>query len=85
MADENDGKAIRNSTVAAMWQDAQARIENVGVGSIVIVLLIYCHIYVPILYIPELALFYPPQKHSGIFFGFYCDCIRKINFLIRNT
>ncbi|XP_018315659.1 ubiquinol-cytochrome-c reductase complex assembly factor 1 [Mycetomoellerius zeteki] len=30
MADENDGKAIRNSTVAAMWQDAQARIENVG-------------------------------------------------------
>jgi len=28
-----------------MWQDIRARIENLGIGSIVIVLLIYCHIY----------------------------------------
>ncbi|XP_018046339.1 PREDICTED: ubiquinol-cytochrome-c reductase complex assembly factor 1 isoform X1 [Atta colombica] len=30
MADEKDGKAIRNYAVAAMWQDTQARIENLG-------------------------------------------------------
>jgi len=46
MADEKDGKAIRNYAVAAMWQDTQARIENLGVSSIVIVLLIYYHIYI---------------------------------------
>ncbi|XP_018342135.1 PREDICTED: ubiquinol-cytochrome-c reductase complex assembly factor 1 [Trachymyrmex septentrionalis] len=30
MADEKNGKAIRNYAVAAMWQDTQARIENLG-------------------------------------------------------
>ncbi|XP_011055467.1 PREDICTED: ubiquinol-cytochrome-c reductase complex assembly factor 1 [Acromyrmex echinatior] len=30
MANEKDGKAIRNFAVAAMWQDTQARIENLG-------------------------------------------------------
>ncbi|KAG5318388.1 UQCC1 factor, partial [Pseudoatta argentina] len=30
MTDEKDGKAIRNYVVATMWQDTQARIENLG-------------------------------------------------------
>ena len=45
MADEKNGKAIRNYAVAAMWQDTQARIENLGVSNIVIVLLIYYFIH----------------------------------------
>jgi len=33
MADEKDGKIVRNSAVAAMWEDTRARVENLGVGS----------------------------------------------------
>lgn len=30
MANENDGKIVRNNAVAAMWQDSQARIDKLG-------------------------------------------------------
>lgn len=38
MVDDKDGKIIRNNTVGAMWQDTTARIENLGVGSIVLLI-----------------------------------------------
>jgi len=45
MADEKDGKIIRNSAVAAMWEDTQARIENLGVGSTFLIYMLYILMY----------------------------------------
>jgi len=40
MADEKDGKLVRNHVVAAMWDDTKARVDNLGVSNIIF--LIYC-------------------------------------------
>lgn len=38
MADDKDGKIVRNNVVQAMWDDTTARIEKLGVSSIVLLI-----------------------------------------------
>jgi len=35
MAEGKNGKFIRDNVIAAMWEDTNARINNLGVGSII--------------------------------------------------
>lgn len=45
MTDETNGKVVRNNAVGAMWEDTKARINNLGVNNIFLILSYY--IYAP--------------------------------------
>jgi len=45
MADEKDGKIVRNGAVAAMWEDTRARVENLGVNSTFLIYMLYILMY----------------------------------------
>jgi len=45
MADEKDGKIVRNSVVAVMWEDTRARVENLGVDSTFLIYMLYTRMY----------------------------------------
>lgn len=43
MAEGNAGKIVRNNLVATLWQDTNARVENLGVSNII--LSVYYHLF----------------------------------------
>lgn len=44
MADEQNGRIVRNNAVGAMWEDTKARVEKLGVSKIIF-LILYVHIH----------------------------------------
>lgn len=67
MAEGNAGKIVRNNIVATLWQDTNARAENLGVSNI---LLVHYHVF-----------FYTYAYHSSLLiikYGNYRQSLKNL-------